>query len=86
MTARRAGRALFAFALLAAAGAAPALEPPQKITERVYFVQGNAGVPSAANRGHTSNAGFVVTREGVVVFDALGTPVLGQELVARSAS
>jgi glyoxylase-like metal-dependent hydrolase (beta-lactamase superfamily II) len=38
-------------------------------------------VPSPANRGHTSNAGFVVTREGVVVFDALGTPVLGKELI-----
>jgi glyoxylase-like metal-dependent hydrolase (beta-lactamase superfamily II) len=38
-------------------------------------------VPSAANRGHTSNAGFVVTPEGVVVFDALGTPVLGREFL-----
>ena len=32
---------------------------------------------SAANRGFMSNAGFVVTRDGVVVFDALGTPALG---------
>lgn len=38
-------------------------------------------MPSAENRGHTSNAGFVTTREGVVVFDALGTPTLGQELL-----
>jgi glyoxylase-like metal-dependent hydrolase (beta-lactamase superfamily II) len=29
-----------------------------------------------------SNAGFVVTDDGVVVFDALGTPVLGEAMVA----
>ena len=58
-----------------------ALEPI-RVSESAYFIRGEAGVPSVANRGHTSNAGFVVTREGVVVFDALGTPVLGQELLA----
>ncbi len=76
-------RALFALlALLGlrAAGADEALAPV-RISPSVYFIQGVAGVPSLANRGHTSNAGFVVTTEGVVVFDALGTPVLGQELV-----
>jgi glyoxylase-like metal-dependent hydrolase (beta-lactamase superfamily II) len=57
-----------------------ALEPI-RVSDSVYFIQGEAGVPSAANRGHTSNAGFVVTRDGVVVFDALGTPVLGSEFV-----
>ena len=58
-----------------------ALEPI-RVSDSVYFIRGEAGIPSAANRGHTSNAGFVITREGVVVFDALGTPVLGKELVA----
>jgi glyoxylase-like metal-dependent hydrolase (beta-lactamase superfamily II) len=52
-----------------------------RISQNAYFVRGEAGIPSAANRGHTSNAGFVVTRDGVVVFDALGTPVLGQEFI-----
>ena len=52
-----------------------------RVSESAYFVRGEAGVPSAANRGHTSNAGFIVTREGVVVFDALGTPVLGKEFI-----
>ena len=37
----------------------------------VYYVLGHPGVPSTANQGHTSNAGFVVTDEGVVVFDAV---------------
>ena len=52
-----------------------------RVSHSAYFIRGESGVPSIANRGHTSNAGFVVTREGVVVFDALGTPVLGRELL-----
>jgi glyoxylase-like metal-dependent hydrolase (beta-lactamase superfamily II) len=49
----------------------------------VYYVIGRSGVPDAENEGHTSNAGFVVTEEGVVVFDALGTPALGYRLLQR---
>jgi glyoxylase-like metal-dependent hydrolase (beta-lactamase superfamily II) len=49
----------------------------------VYYVVGLSGVPSAENEGHTSNAGFVVTDGGVVVFDALGTPALGYRLLQR---
>jgi glyoxylase-like metal-dependent hydrolase (beta-lactamase superfamily II) len=54
---------------------------PIKVTERVYYVQGEAGVASAANEGFNSNAGFVVTGDGVVAIDALGTPALGAALV-----
>ena len=62
--------------------ALPALAlEPIRVSDSVYFIRGEAGVPSAANRGHISNAGFIVTREGVVVFDALGTPVLGREFI-----
>lgn len=53
-----------------------------QVSPNVYYVRGASGVPSLVNRGHTSNAGFVVTPEGVVVFDTLGTPVLGKELIA----
>ena len=53
---------------------------PIKVTERVYYVQGQPGVASAANEGYNSNAGFVVTGAGVVVIDALGTPALGAAL------
>ena len=53
-----------------------------RISPSVYYIRGETGVPSLTNRGHTSNAGFVVTSEGVVVFDALGTPVLGKEFIA----
>jgi glyoxylase-like metal-dependent hydrolase (beta-lactamase superfamily II) len=69
------------FLLVFLAGNALALEPIQ-LSASAYFVRGETGLPSQANRGFTSNAGFVITREGVVVFDALGTPVLGQELLA----
>ncbi len=53
----------------------------RKVTDRVYYVQGMAGMVSAANQGFNSNAGFVITDEGVVVFDALGTPSLGAALL-----
>jgi glyoxylase-like metal-dependent hydrolase (beta-lactamase superfamily II) len=49
----------------------------------VYYVIGLSGVPDSSNEGHTSNAGFVVTPAGVVVFDALGTPALGYRLLQR---
>lgn len=49
----------------------------------VYYIIGESGVPGANNEGHTSNAGFVVTDEGVVVYDALGTPALGYRLLQR---
>jgi glyoxylase-like metal-dependent hydrolase (beta-lactamase superfamily II) len=49
----------------------------------VYYVIGLSGVPGSDNEGHTSNAGFVVTGGGVVVFDALGTPALGYRLLQR---
>ncbi|MBP8307081.1 MAG: MBL fold metallo-hydrolase [Burkholderiaceae bacterium] len=52
----------------------------QSLTPRVYFVEGELGPISQANRGFNSNAGFVVTGDGVVVFDVLGTPALGQAL------
>ena len=49
----------------------------------VYYVLGYPGVPNVANQGHTSNAGFIVTDEGVVVFDTLGTPSLGHALLRK---
>ena len=52
-----------------------------KVGDGVYFVQGLPGVASQANEGFNSNAGFAVTKEGVVVIDALGTPALGSALL-----
>lgn len=46
-----------------------------------YYVQGMPGAASSENQGFMSNAGFVVTRDGVVVFDALASPPLAEKLV-----
>lgn len=51
--------------------------------DNVYYFSGLSGVPGKQNEGFTANAGFVVTEEGVVVFDALGTPSLGAEMVGK---
>jgi len=55
---------------------------PVQVGPHAYYVQGQGGVASVENEGYNSNAGFVVTAEGVVVIDALGTPALGHELIA----
>jgi glyoxylase-like metal-dependent hydrolase (beta-lactamase superfamily II) len=54
----------------------------KKVSEHVYYVEGVPGI-ATDNEGFISNAGFVVTDEGVVVFDALGTPSLANELVSK---
>jgi len=63
------------------AAAADVAVVARQVSPHGWFVQGEAGMASAANQGFMSNAGFVVTSDGVVVFDALGTPVLGEALV-----
>lgn len=52
-----------------------------RVAPHSYFVQGLPGVASSDNQGFMSNAGFVVTHNGVVVFDALGSPPLAKKLV-----
>jgi len=54
---------------------------PQRVSPHGLFFQGLPGMASAQNQGYMSNAGFVVTDAGVVVFDALGTPVLGRAML-----
>ena len=49
--------------------------------EPIYYTLGSPSIPAHDNEGNTSNAGFVVTKDGVVVFDALGTPSLGWALL-----
>ena len=55
---------------------------PKQVSAHGWFFEGEAGMASVANKGFMSNAGFVVTGDGVVVFDALGTPALGRAIVA----
>ena len=76
---------LLSFALFAMVAHAAAPVPLTlrlvKVSEHAWYVQGLPGVASPANQGFNSNAGFVVTPDGVVVIDALGTPALGRALL-----
>jgi glyoxylase-like metal-dependent hydrolase (beta-lactamase superfamily II) len=81
----------FAIAALLLATAAHAQDAadrvlvPVQVSAHGWFFQGDAGMASVANQGFMSNAGFVVTGDGVVVFDALGTPALGRAMIAAIA-
>ncbi|WP_157278185.1 MBL fold metallo-hydrolase [Methyloversatilis thermotolerans] len=69
----------------ATAGDAPGVSvtlKPVQVGPHSWYVQGDSGPASLANEAFNSNAGFVVTGDGVVVIDALGSPALGQALVA----
>ena len=89
-SAKRICVALLALAALAATAVSRAADDlvltPKRVSEHVWFFQGATGVASAANKGFMSNAGFVVTNDGVIVFDALGTPALGHAIVAAIAT
>ena len=79
-----------AMLLGAAAAVVPAMAGPERPQARqvapgTWMVQGLSALGSAANRNFISNAAFVVTRDGVVVFDALGSPELAKELRAEIA-
>ena len=54
----------------------------KQVSEHVYFAEGVPGV-ATDNQGFISNAGVIVTGAGVVIFDALGTPALGQLLLEK---
>jgi len=56
--------------------------PYYQIAADTYFLYGNIAEVDAKNRGFNGNAGFVVTRDGIVVIDSLGTPRLGRRLIA----
>ncbi len=57
----------------------------QRVSEHVWFVQGASGI-ATDNEGFISNAGFIVTGAGVVVFDALGSPSLANLLLEKIRS
>ena len=55
----------------------------QQAAPGVYYVQGLSEMGSSVNQNFISNAGFVVTPQGVVVIDALGSPELARRLLAQ---
>ncbi len=81
------GRCAAALVLLfaTAASAQTARPVPVRVAPDTYMVQGVAALGSSANRNFISNAAFVVTRDSVVVIDALGSPVLAKELLEEIA-
>ncbi|WP_255538506.1 MBL fold metallo-hydrolase [Polynucleobacter sp. P1-05-14] len=56
---------------------------PTQVAPHTYFVQGFPEMGSSANQNFISNTGFVITPDGVVVVDALGSPILAQKLIAE---
>jgi glyoxylase-like metal-dependent hydrolase (beta-lactamase superfamily II) len=56
--------------------------PCYKIAKDTYFFFGNIAEVDGINRGYNGNAGFVVTQDGVLVVDALGTPALARRMIA----
>jgi glyoxylase-like metal-dependent hydrolase (beta-lactamase superfamily II) len=56
---------------------------PVQVAPHTYFVQGLPEMGSSKNQNFISNAGFVITPKGVVVIDALGSPVLAKKLIAE---
>ena len=52
----------------------------KRVTEHVYYVQGVAGI-ATDNEGFISNAAAVVTDEGLVIIDALGSPSLAEQFL-----
>jgi len=56
---------------------------PVQVAPHTYFVQGFPEMGSSTNQNFISNSGFVVTPRGVVVVDALGSPILAQKLIAE---
>ncbi len=77
---------LFAFWLVACANSfgpdGPLLQPRQ-VSKSAWIVQGLSAQGSPQNQNFISNAGFVITPAGVVVIDALGSPVLATKLLAE---
>ena len=61
---------------------APAVHA-QRVSEHVWYVEGMSALGTPENRNFISNAAFIVTGQGVVVVDALGSPALAKELLAE---
>lgn len=53
-----------------------------EVAPGTHFIYGNIAEVDENNRGFNGNSGFVITDDGVVVIDALGSPRLGQRIIA----
>jgi glyoxylase-like metal-dependent hydrolase (beta-lactamase superfamily II) len=73
----------FVMALLGTAVSSAQSPQAVPVAPGAYMVQGVSALGSSANRNFISNAAFVVTPEGVLLVDALGSPALARELLAE---
>jgi glyoxylase-like metal-dependent hydrolase (beta-lactamase superfamily II) len=79
--------ALLAVFLITAGGAAASEDvatipmQAEPVADGTWFVQGLQAMGSGANQNFISNAAFVVTPDGVLVVDALGSPPLARRLL-----
>ena len=55
--------------------------PFYRLADNTYMLFGNISTLNEQNRGFNANAGFILTAQGVIVIDTLGTPRLGQRLI-----
>jgi glyoxylase-like metal-dependent hydrolase (beta-lactamase superfamily II) len=60
--------------------------PCYRIGKSTYLLFGNIAQVDNENRGWNGNAGFIVSGDGVIVIDTLGTPKLGRRVLATIAS
>jgi len=54
----------------------------EKVSEHVYYAQGVTGT-ATENQGFISNAAVIVLDEGIILFDALGSPSLAEKLLTE---
>lgn len=57
-----------------------------KLTDRIYLIQGPNEIPNAKNQGFMNNPGFVLTSKGVVVVDPGSSVQVGEMLLGKIAS
>jgi glyoxylase-like metal-dependent hydrolase (beta-lactamase superfamily II) len=56
--------------------------PVYKLADNTYMLFGNITTLNENNRGFNANAGFIVSEQGVIVIDTLGTPMLGKRMLS----
>lgn len=74
---------LLLLAALLPAKAQSLLPEPERVAPGVWFFQGLSAAGSRENHNNISNASLIETRNGWVLIDALGSPALARELLAR---
>jgi glyoxylase-like metal-dependent hydrolase (beta-lactamase superfamily II) len=57
----------------------------QQVSEHVYYAMGQAGI-ATDNQGFISNAAAIISQQGVVMVDALGSPSLARSFLEKLRS